>query len=86
MVRQESGLPPPATPPMSARRGPFTGRPSRSMPDERDELLDRFMPAYDVVDRYHIAVPAPAAAALAIAGEINLSEVAVVRAVFKGRS
>jgi len=61
------------------------GHPSRARPDERDELLDRFMPAYDVVDRYHVAVAAPAAQALAVAGEMDLSDVVVVRAVFKAR-
>jgi len=61
------------------------GHPPRPSADERDELLDRFMPAYDVVDRYHVAVAAPAAQALAIAEEMDLSNVALVRAVFKGR-
>jgi hypothetical protein len=61
------------------------GHPSRPGVDERDELLDRFMPVYDVVDRYHVAVAAPAAQALAVAGEMDLSDIAVVRAVFKGR-
>ena len=61
------------------------GHPSPPSADERDELLDRFMPDYDVVDRYHVAVAAPAAHVLSIASEIDLSDVAVVRAVFKGR-
>jgi hypothetical protein len=61
------------------------GHPSHPGPDERDELLDRFMPACDVVDRYHVAVEAPAAQALALAAEMDLSDVASVRAVFKGR-
>src|SRR6185503_13016854 len=61
------------------------GHASRPGPDERDELLDRFMPACDVVDRCHVVVAAPAAQALAVAAEMDLSDVAVVRAVFKGR-
>lgn len=61
------------------------GHPSRPGADERDELLDRFMPVYDVVDRYHVAVAAPAAQALAVAGGIDLSDIAIVRAVFRGR-
>jgi len=32
-----------------------------------DEVLDRFMPAYDVVERHHIRVRAPAAVTLAAA-------------------
>src|SRR5687768_15535027 len=61
------------------------GNPAQPRPEERDELLDRFMPAYDVVERHHIQVAAPAAITLAVAQEMNLSDVAVVRAVFKGR-
>jgi hypothetical protein len=61
------------------------GHPAPPLPDERDELLDRFLPAYDVVDRHHIHVAAPAAVALATAAEIDLFDVFAVRAVFKGR-
>lgn len=42
------------------------GRMSRSArPDEQDELLDRFMPVYDVAGRHHIRVAAPATITLA---------------------
>jgi hypothetical protein len=61
------------------------GNPAHPTPEERDVLLDRFMPAYDVVERHHIQVAAPAAITLAVAQEMNLSDVAVIRAVFKGR-
>jgi hypothetical protein len=61
------------------------GHPSPAKPDERDELLDRFMPVYDVVERHHIHVAAPAAVTLAVARDTNLFDVPVVRAVFKGR-
>lgn len=61
------------------------GHPSRPKPDERDELLDRFMPVYDVVDRHHIHVAAPAAVTLAVARDMDLFDAPVVRAVFKGR-
>ena len=54
-------------------------------PDEHDELLDRFMPAYDVVERHHIRVAAPAAVTLAVAQDMVLLDLPVVRAVFKGR-
>jgi hypothetical protein len=53
--------------------------------DEHDALLDRFMPAYDVVDRHHVEIAAPAELALAIPGNMDLFDVPVVRAVFKGR-
>ena len=37
------------------------GRPRQPDADEADELLDRFMPVYDVVERHHVRVNAPAA-------------------------
>jgi len=52
---------------------------------ERDELLDRFMPAYDVVERHHIHVGAPAAVTLAGAREQDLLRIPLVRAIFKTR-
>jgi len=36
------------------------GHPSRPTPEEQDDLLDRFMPAYEVVERHHVRVDAPA--------------------------
>ena len=45
------------------------GHAARPTPDEHDQLLDRFLPAYDVVDRYHIRVAAPAAVTLAVAAD-----------------
>ena len=61
------------------------GRPARSRPDERDELLDRFIPAFDVVERHHVSVMAPAAVTLAVARTMELSSIPMVRAIFKGR-
>ena len=52
----------------------------------RDELLDRFLPRYDVVERHHIKVKAPAAVTLAAAAEQDLSASPIVRALFKTRS
>jgi hypothetical protein len=52
---------------------------------ERDELLDRFMPVYDVVERHHIHVAAPAARTLAAAREQDLLQLPLVRAIFKAR-
>ena len=59
-------------------------RPARSL-DERDDLLDRFMPAYEVVERHHIRVAAPAAITLAAAREMNLQRSPLVRAIVKAR-
>ena len=59
-------------------------RPARS-PHERDDLLDRLMPAYDVVERHHIRVAAPAAVTFAAAREMNLLRSPLVRAIVKGR-
>lgn len=53
--------------------------------DERDDLLDRFMPACDVVERHHIRVDAPAAITLDAAREQDLLASPIVRAVFKAR-
>jgi hypothetical protein len=56
-------------------------------PDEeaKDPLLDRFMPVYDVVDRYQTAVAAPADTAFAASCEIDLQQSAIIRAIFTGR-
>jgi hypothetical protein len=52
---------------------------------ERDDLLDRFMPAYEVVERHHIRVAAPAAITLAAAREQDLLQLPLVRRIFKAR-
>jgi hypothetical protein len=54
-------------------------------PDEADDLLDRFMPVYEVAERHHRHVAAAAAVTLAIAGDIDAFDLPVVRAVFRGR-
>jgi hypothetical protein len=53
--------------------------------DERDELLDRFMPVYEVVERHHVRVAAPPAIALRAAKEQDLLQSPLVRAIFKAR-
>ncbi len=53
--------------------------------DEQDPLLDRFMPLYDIVERHHVRVEAPADITLAAARDLNLDDSCVVRAIFKGR-
>jgi hypothetical protein len=61
------------------------GRARDARPDEVDALLDRFMPVYDVVERHHIQVAAPAAIALAAAKEQDLLHLPLVHAIFKAR-
>jgi hypothetical protein len=61
------------------------GHPRRAGPAERDELLDRFMPVYDVVERQHIAVDAPAALTLDVARTLALDSIPVAHAIFRAR-
>ena len=61
------------------------GRPRPPTLDESDRLLDRFMPVYDVVDRHHIRVEAPSALTLGVARNMELSNLPLVHAIFKGR-
>lgn len=53
--------------------------------EERDELLDRFIPRYDVVERHHVTVGAPAAVALQAAKEQDLFQSPLIRGIFKAR-
>jgi hypothetical protein len=52
---------------------------------DRDALLDRFIPEYDVVEHHRIAVEAPADITLAVATEIDLLQSPIVKAIFKAR-
>ncbi len=61
------------------------GYPAAAHGDEHDPLLDRFMPAYDVVERHHIAVGAPAATTLEAAQQMEMGQSRVVRSVFAAR-
>lgn len=54
-------------------------------PEEQDPLLDRFMPVYDVVERHHVRIAAPADITLAAAREVDLQGAPVVRALIKAR-
>jgi hypothetical protein len=60
------------------------GDAARPAPDEQDPLLDRFMPLYDVVERHHICVRAPAAITLSAAREQDI-QTPIARAIFKAR-
>jgi hypothetical protein len=67
-------------------RGWYTyGHPSLPAPEEADPLLDRFMPEYEVAERHHIDVAAPAAITLAAAVDADLQSSLVVRAIFGAR-
>ncbi len=53
--------------------------------DDADALLDGFIPLYEVVERHHAHVAAPARIAFAAACEVDLQQSGLVRAIFKGR-
>jgi hypothetical protein len=54
-------------------------------PEEEDPLLDRFMPAYDIVERHRTRVRAPASATFDAACNADLFGHPVVRALFRTR-
>ena len=72
-----------------ATRAGFTwlqyGNPPGPNLDEADRLLDEFIPAYEVVERHHVRVAAPAAIALAAACDMDLAQSAIIRGIFRGR-
>ena len=53
--------------------------------EESDRLLDRFMPRYDIVERHHVKVSAPADLTLLAASEMDLRQSRLIRAIFRGR-
>jgi hypothetical protein len=61
------------------------GRVPAPRAEESDPLLDAFMPDYEVVERHHIEVAAPAGVTLAAAREMDLLGAPLVRAIFRGR-
>jgi len=61
------------------------GRPAPARAEDRDLVLDRFMPVYDIVERHHIHVAAPADVTFSAACEIDLQQSPVVRAIFRAR-
>jgi hypothetical protein len=61
------------------------GHPPGPDMDEADRLLDEFIPAYEVVERHHVRVAAPAAIALAAACDMDLAQSPIIRAIFKSR-
>lgn len=61
------------------------GHTDRGAADDQDPLLDRFMPTYEVVERHHIRIGAPADIAFAAACEVDFQQSALIRAIFIGR-
>jgi hypothetical protein len=61
------------------------GTPTAPRDDESDPLLDTFMPVYDIAERHHVRVAAPAALTLDVAGELDLQASAIVRAIIRAR-
>ena len=61
------------------------GHPAHATPEDADAFLDQFMPEYDVVERHHIDVAAPADVTFAALMEMDLEDSRVIRAIFKGR-
>ena len=53
--------------------------------EEVDPLLDRFMSDYEVVQRHHTLVQAPAEVTLAAACDMDFDESRIVRTIFKAR-
>jgi hypothetical protein len=61
------------------------GHPPPPVSDDIDPLLDRFMPVYDVAERHHTRVAAPADLTFAAACEQDLMAMPAVRAIFTAR-
>ena len=54
-------------------------------PDEADDLLDRFIPSYEAVERHKVRVAAPAAVTLHAARNTDLDESLLVRGIVRTR-
>jgi hypothetical protein len=61
------------------------GHPAPAVADDVDPLLDQFMPVYDVAERHHIHVAAPAEITFAAACEQDLMALPIVQTIFKAR-
>ncbi len=61
------------------------GHAEPSSSQDEDPLLDRFMPAYEVVERHSVRVAAPAETTFAAACETNLLSSPISRAIFRAR-
>jgi hypothetical protein len=61
------------------------GQVAKPLHEDEDPLLDRFMPIYEVVERHHIRVAAPAEITFAAASETDLLSSPISRAIFRAR-
>ena len=61
------------------------GHPAAPAAGDADPLLDVFMPKYDVAERHHLGVAAPAAVTFGALMDMDLEQSQLVRAIFKGR-
>jgi hypothetical protein len=61
------------------------GRVLLSRSEKRDALLDGFMPTYEIREHHDIRVAAPADVTLAVARNLDVLDLPVVRALVKGR-
>jgi hypothetical protein len=61
------------------------GRPTPANAADADPLLDHVMPVYDVAERHHIHVAAPADVTFAEACDMDLQQSAIVRTIFRAR-
>jgi len=70
-----------------ARYGhPRPARLCRAHPDMPGDLLDRFMPTYEVGERSRLRVAAPPDATMAVARALDLGRLPVARALFRTRA
>ena len=61
------------------------GHAARPVGDEADQLLDVFMPVYEVAERHHIRVDAPVDLTFGALMDMDLQDSTLVRAIFKAR-
>jgi hypothetical protein len=61
------------------------GHPAAPKPGESDQLLDHFMPDYEVAERHYVRVLAPADVTLDAAMTTDLQASPIVRAIFNAR-
>jgi hypothetical protein len=62
------------------------GRPAPApAPGEADALLDRFMPAFEVAERHHVRVDAPAETTLSVAAEMDIEASPIVSGIIRAR-
>jgi hypothetical protein len=61
------------------------GHPPPATAGDADPLLDHFMREYEVAERHHIRVMAPADITLSAAAMVDLQQPLIVRAIFRAR-